>query len=307
MKKISCGTGGHLHPGALWLWNGRGCRRQGRHSRHRLRLRPGADRRGLRNWTHLRLPHQPGGEPGRLGRRPHVAQGHDRLLGRPVCRRHRSPHGCCPSSSRGVGGGYNIAASGLGQDGWGPGYQGGYNMTSAIVFEFVATLIFVIVILGSTQKSAPAGICRPGHRHHPGRHSHLRHPHHRRQRKPRPQPWTGPVRRRQGTAAGLALPSRANGRRSRSRTPVPRKDTRSRLVPRRTESAKQLRAPSILRPHRRMGGTDLHPSRKFFRFPIPCRLPGAPSFRSFIRKGGARSSLISKVFPCSLFPALNTP
>ena len=57
----------------------------------------------------------------------------------------------------GMGGGYNIAASGLGQDGWGPGYQGGYNMTSAIVFEFVATLIFVIVILGSTQKSAPAG------------------------------------------------------------------------------------------------------------------------------------------------------
>ena len=57
----------------------------------------------------------------------------------------------------GVGGGYNVALSGLGQDGWGPGYQGGYNLTSAIVFEFVATLIFVIVILGSTQKSAPAG------------------------------------------------------------------------------------------------------------------------------------------------------
>jgi aquaporin Z len=58
---------------------------------------------------------------------------------------------------RGVAGGYDIAASGLGQDGWGPGYQGGYNLTSAIVFEFVATLIFVIVVLGSTQKSAPAG------------------------------------------------------------------------------------------------------------------------------------------------------
>jgi aquaporin Z len=58
---------------------------------------------------------------------------------------------------RGVGGGYDIAGSGLGQDGWGPGYQGGYNVLSAIVFEFVATLIFVIVVLGSTQKSAPAG------------------------------------------------------------------------------------------------------------------------------------------------------
>jgi aquaporin Z len=57
----------------------------------------------------------------------------------------------------GVGGGYNIGVSGLGQNGWGTGYQGGYDVTSAIVFEFIATLIFVIVILGSTQKSAPAG------------------------------------------------------------------------------------------------------------------------------------------------------
>jgi len=56
----------------------------------------------------------------------------------------------------GVAGGYNIAASGLGQDGWGVGYQGGYDLTSAIVLEFVATLIFMIVILGSTQKSAPS-------------------------------------------------------------------------------------------------------------------------------------------------------
>jgi aquaporin Z len=53
--------------------------------------------------------------------------------------------------------GYNLAANGLGQDGWGPGYQGEYNLQSAILFEFVATLIFVIVILGSTHKTAPPG------------------------------------------------------------------------------------------------------------------------------------------------------
>ncbi len=53
--------------------------------------------------------------------------------------------------------GNNHAANGLGQDGWGPGYQGGYNIQSAILFEFFATLIFVVVILGSTQKIAPAG------------------------------------------------------------------------------------------------------------------------------------------------------
>ncbi|MDE3148562.1 MAG: aquaporin [Acidobacteriota bacterium] len=57
----------------------------------------------------------------------------------------------------GVQGGYSIGVSGLGQDGWGTGYQGGYDMASAIVFEFVATLIFVIVILGSTQNKAPTG------------------------------------------------------------------------------------------------------------------------------------------------------
>jgi len=62
----------------------------------------------------------------------------------------------------GIDGGYNIATSGLGQDGWGPGYQGGYNVLSAIVFEFVATLIFVIVILGSTQKAAPSGFAGLG-------------------------------------------------------------------------------------------------------------------------------------------------
>ena len=57
----------------------------------------------------------------------------------------------------GVGGGYDISTSGLGQNGWGPGYLGAYSLASAFTFEFIATLIFVIVILGSTQKAAPAG------------------------------------------------------------------------------------------------------------------------------------------------------
>jgi aquaporin Z len=56
----------------------------------------------------------------------------------------------------GVAGGHD--PSKLGQNGWGPGYLGEYNMTSAILFEFVATFIFVVVILGSTQKAAPAGL-----------------------------------------------------------------------------------------------------------------------------------------------------
>jgi aquaporin Z len=54
--------------------------------------------------------------------------------------------------------GYDLAASGLGQNGWGDGYLGEYGMLSAIVFEFVATLLFIIVILGSTQNGAPTQI-----------------------------------------------------------------------------------------------------------------------------------------------------
>jgi aquaporin Z len=52
---------------------------------------------------------------------------------------------------------YSVATSGLGQNGWGTGYQGEYHFLAAMVYEVVATMFFLIVILGSTQKSAPAG------------------------------------------------------------------------------------------------------------------------------------------------------
>jgi aquaporin Z len=57
--------------------------------------------------------------------------------------------------AKGLLAGYDVGASGLGQNGWGEGYQAGYALSSAVLFEFVATLIFVIVILGSTQAGAP--------------------------------------------------------------------------------------------------------------------------------------------------------
>jgi aquaporin Z len=58
----------------------------------------------------------------------------------------------------GIAGGYEIAGGRLGQNGWGPGYMKEYNLTAAAVFEFVATLLFVIAILGSTQAKAPTQI-----------------------------------------------------------------------------------------------------------------------------------------------------
>jgi len=47
---------------------------------------------------------------------------------------------------------------GLGQNGWGAGYLGEYNMAGAFVFEVVATFLFLVVILGSTGAGAPGAM-----------------------------------------------------------------------------------------------------------------------------------------------------
>lgn len=49
---------------------------------------------------------------------------------------------------------YDLAAIGLGQNGFGANYNGGYTMTAAIIFETIATFIFVFVVLGATHKNA---------------------------------------------------------------------------------------------------------------------------------------------------------
>ncbi|UWQ04462.1 aquaporin [Aliiroseovarius crassostreae] len=58
----------------------------------------------------------------------------------------------------GKGGGFDVGTSGLGQNGWGAGYLGEYNMMSAFVFELVATFLFVVVILGATGSGAPGAV-----------------------------------------------------------------------------------------------------------------------------------------------------
>jgi len=47
--------------------------------------------------------------------------------------------------------GYDVGVGGLGQNGWGEGYLGGYGLTAAMLVEFLATLIFSTVILGATN------------------------------------------------------------------------------------------------------------------------------------------------------------
>ena len=53
---------------------------------------------------------------------------------------------------------YALAGHGLGQNGYGAGYLGEYSMVAALLFEAIATFIFVTVVLGATQDGAPGAI-----------------------------------------------------------------------------------------------------------------------------------------------------
>jgi len=53
--------------------------------------------------------------------------------------------------------GFDVVASGFAANGFGEHSPGGYSMMSALVAEIVATAFFLFVILGSTNKKAPAG------------------------------------------------------------------------------------------------------------------------------------------------------
>ncbi len=53
--------------------------------------------------------------------------------------------------------GFDLAANGLAQNGYGDGSPGGYSLQSALIIEIVLTAMFLVVILGSTDGRAPAG------------------------------------------------------------------------------------------------------------------------------------------------------
>ena len=52
---------------------------------------------------------------------------------------------------------FSLATNGLGQNGFGPGYFGGYSRNTALIFEAVMTFIFVTVVLGATGPGASPG------------------------------------------------------------------------------------------------------------------------------------------------------
>jgi len=52
---------------------------------------------------------------------------------------------------------YSIAANGLAANGYGAHSPGGYSLLAGLIAEVVLTFIFLVVILGATDKRAPAG------------------------------------------------------------------------------------------------------------------------------------------------------
>jgi aquaporin Z len=52
---------------------------------------------------------------------------------------------------------FNLAANGLGQNGFGTASPAGYSLVSALIAEIVLTFIFVLVVHGSTSERAPKG------------------------------------------------------------------------------------------------------------------------------------------------------
>jgi len=54
--------------------------------------------------------------------------------------------------------GYDATRMGLGQNGWGEGFQGSYALAGAFTFELVATFLFVLVVLGCTQPGVSTAV-----------------------------------------------------------------------------------------------------------------------------------------------------
>lgn len=54
--------------------------------------------------------------------------------------------------------GFDLVASGFASNGFAEHSPGGYSLTAALVCEVVMTMMFVVVILGATDKRAPAGL-----------------------------------------------------------------------------------------------------------------------------------------------------
>ena len=69
------------------------------------------------------------------------------------------PRPCC-SSSPTARPGFSVAGSGFAANGYGDHSPGGYSLGAALVTEVVLTAVFLIVILGATDRRAPRACAR---------------------------------------------------------------------------------------------------------------------------------------------------
>ena len=81
---------------------------------------------------------------------------HPALLGRPGPGRRR-PGRSCSRSSPPARSGFDLAGSGFAANGYAEHSPGGYSLVAGFVAEVVLTFFFLLVILGSTDRRAPAG------------------------------------------------------------------------------------------------------------------------------------------------------
>lgn len=57
-----------------------------------------------------------------------------------------------------MAGGYDLAADGLGANGYGLHSPGQYSMVAAFIAEVILTMFLVVTVLGATDVKAPVGL-----------------------------------------------------------------------------------------------------------------------------------------------------
>ncbi len=110
--------------------------------------------------------------------------------------------------------GFDLQSSGLAQNGYGSESPGGYAMASGLIAEVVLTAGFLIVILGSTDSRAPAGLRPNRHRPRADADPPGQHPDHQHIGEPGAKHRAGAARRRAGDRAAVVLLAGADNRRA---------------------------------------------------------------------------------------------
>jgi hypothetical protein len=132
---------------------------------------------------------------------------------------------------------------GLGQNGWGEGYNGNYGLGAALLTEFLATLHHRYP--GRHQSDRDARGRRAHYRADPVRPALPLHQRHGAIGQPGAQPWPGGIRRRQGTRPSLAVPDRTKLRRCSGGLAVPQSGAGALKSLR--QCSDQQRAPEVAR------------------------------------------------------------